>query len=67
MKIVFQAQAVLTEIATDAFVAEATRPGTVFFRPLSAPGVYEDRIDITIKSGPSQRTYPYKRADESVN
>ena len=73
MKIVFQAQAVLTEIATDAFVAEATRPGTVFFRPLSAPGVYEDRIDITFKSGksgksgPSQRTYPYKRADESVN
>jgi hypothetical protein len=67
MKIVFQESAVLTKIASDGFVAEATRPGTVFFRPLSAPGVYEDRIDITIKSGPSKRTYPYKRADESVN
>jgi len=67
MKIVFQAQAVLTEIASDAFVAEATRPGAVFFRPPSAPGAYEDRIEITIKSRPSKRTYPYKRADESVN
>ncbi len=67
MKIVFQAQATLSEIASEAFVAVGARPGTVFFRPLSAPGIYEDRIDITIKSGPSQRTYPYKRADESVN
>jgi hypothetical protein len=67
MKIVFQARAALTEFASEAFVAGSTSPGTVFFRPLSAPGVYEDRIDITIKSGPSKRTYPYKRADESVN
>lgn len=67
MKIVFQTQAALTEIASEAFLADSARPGTVFFRPLSAPGAYEDRIDSTIKSGPDKRTYPYKRADESVN
>lgn len=67
MKIVFETRAALTEIASEAFVAESTRPGTVFFRRLSAPSMFENRIDITIKSGPGKRTYPYKRADESVN
>ena len=66
MKIVFQAQATLSEIASEAFVAVGARPGTVFFRPLSAPGMFENRIDIAIKSGPGKRTYPYKRAEESV-
>jgi hypothetical protein len=68
MKLVFQAPA-LPEFATEAFVAPRARPaGAVFFKPLSAPGIYEDRIDLTIKSvHTTLRTYPYKRADESVN
>jgi hypothetical protein len=68
MKIVFQAPQVLTEIASEPFVAVAARTGSVFFKPLSAPGIYEDRIDLTIKSAhTTKRAYPYKRADESVN
>jgi hypothetical protein len=67
MKIVFQAPAVLSEIAGEAFAADAAPPGAAFFKPLSAPGLYEDRIDITIVSRHGKRTYAYKRADESVN
>jgi hypothetical protein len=67
MKIVFQAPQVLAEIATEPFVV-AARAGSVFFKPMSAPAIYEDRIDLTIKSvHTTKRTYPYKRADESVN
>jgi hypothetical protein len=67
MKIVFQAPARLGELTTDVFVAKTGRPGAIFFRPLSTPRLYEDRIDLTVKSAPGRRTYPYKRADESVN
>ena len=68
MKIVFQAPA-LTEFASEAYVApRAPSSGAAYFKPLSAPGLYEDRIDLTIKSQhTTKRTYPYKRADESVN
>ena len=68
MKIVFQAPA-LTEFANEAFMApRAPSGGRAYFKPLSAPGLYEDRIDLTIRSEhSSKRTYPYKRADESVN
>jgi hypothetical protein len=67
MKIVFQAPAILSKTAAEAFMAEDARAGVVFFKPLSAPGLFEDRIDLTIKSEHSKRTYAYKRADESVN
>jgi hypothetical protein len=67
MKIVFQAPAILSKTAAEAFVADSARQGVAFFKPLSAPRLFEDRIDLTIKSEHSQRSYPYKRADESVN
>jgi hypothetical protein len=54
-------------LTTDVFVAKTGRPGAIFFRPLSTPRLYEDRIDLTVKPAPGRRTYPYKRADESVN
>jgi hypothetical protein len=68
MKIVFQTPQVLAKIATEQFVAVAPRAGSAFFKPLSAPALYEDRIDLTIKSAhTTKRSYPFKRADESAN
>jgi hypothetical protein len=67
MRIVFQAPAVLTAAAGETFVADSARSGAAFFKPLSAPGLYENRIDISITSEHGKRSYPYKRADESVN
>ena len=67
MKIVFQAPIRLSELATERFAAEKTPSGAVFFRPLSAPRYCEDRIDVGVKSSYGPRSYPYKRADESVN
>jgi hypothetical protein len=67
MKIVFQAPA-LTEFANEAYVPPRAPSGrAAFFKALSAPGLYEDRIDLTIKSSVAKRTYPFKRADEAVN
>ena len=67
MRIIFQAPPALAKIASEAFPLRAPRLGGVFFRPLSAPGLYEDRIDITVRSNHGKRTYAFKRADESVN
>jgi hypothetical protein len=68
MKIVFQAPPALAQIAAETFVPAKSPAGSVFFKPLSAPGLYEDRIDLTITSEhTTRRAYPYKRADESVN
>src|SRR5437667_428762 len=50
MKIVFQTPQVLAKIATEQFVAVAPRAGSAFFKPLSAPALCEDRIDLTITS-----------------
>ena len=67
MRIIFQAPPALAKIASEAFALRAPRLGEVFFRPLSAPGLYEDRIDITVRSKHGKRTYAFKRADKSVN
>ena len=67
MKIVFQSPLRLSEYASEAPVVEPRYPGAVFFKPFLMPGLYEDRIDLTVKPAAAARTYPYKRADESVN
>ncbi len=67
MKIVFQAPAQLSELTTETPVVKPRYPGAVFFRPLSAANLYEDRIDLAARSAQGKRVYPYKRADESVN
>ena len=67
MKIVFQVPDRLSALATEAVVAETRLREAIFFRPLSSPRLYVDRIDLTIKSAQGKRTYPYRRADESVN
>ena len=67
MKIVFQAPARLSQLATETLVVKTSPSGGIFFRPMSAPALYEDRIDLTAKSAQVRRVYPYKRADESVN
>ena len=67
MKIVFQAPLGLSKFTSEALVVESRYPGAVFFKPLSAPGIYADRIDLTVKPAAGARKYPYKRADESVN
>ena len=67
MKIVFQAPARLSGLAVEPLMAETKVSEAILFRPLSAPRLYVDRIDLTIKSAQGKRTYPYKRADESVN
>jgi len=67
MKIVYQSPEPVSELATEAVVAETRLREAIFFRPLSSPRLYVDRIDLTIKSAQGKRTYPYRRADESVN
>jgi hypothetical protein len=67
MKIVLHAPERVTELASEALVAKTRLSQPIFFRPLSSPRLYVDRIDLTIQSAQGKRTYPYKRADESVN
>ena len=67
MKIVFQVPDRLSALAAEAVVAETRLSQAIFFRPLSSPRLYVDRIDLTMEAAQRRRTYPYKRADESVN
>ena len=67
MKIVFQSPSMLSEIAVEPIVVETARPGAIYFRPLSSPALYDDRIDVADRPATQRRVYPYKRADESVN
>ena len=67
MKIIFQAPPALAKTASELFQRPTPHPGGVFFMPLSAPGLYEDRIDITVTSQHGTRSYAFRRADELVN
>jgi hypothetical protein len=67
MKIVFQAPARLRELPAEAYGAEATPAGAFLFAPLAVGRRWEDRIDVSVRPPSRPRTYPFKRADESVN
>jgi hypothetical protein len=67
MKPIFDTAAVLSAIAARSATPEKIDHGHIF-RPLSAPAIYENRIDVTLKSTLSaNRVFRYGRAGEKTN
>jgi len=67
MKIIFPVPASIAALEFASALREAPRRDAIF-AALSAPAIYDNRIDLTIRAEiRTARRYPYKRADESVN
>ena len=67
MKIAFHPTAAIAERSLETALADEKLRGW-YFAPLSAPAIYENRIEVTPAVAPRAiRRYRYKRADEAVN